>query len=372
VPTSGSTGDSALVRVTDSNLLANTADIVASQELNQGDKALLCLPLNYCFGASVLHTHLWVGGSVVIDDRMMFPEKILDSIEGERCTTFAGVPTSFLFLQARSSILQREFPSLRLWLQAGGHLAADVVHAFRKAHRNVAFTVMYGQTEATSRIAAFIVDGEYPYGCVGHPMASLDLEIRDSDGTTGASCTEGEVWIRGASVCEGYFGDSERGAAKHINGWLNTGDIGYIHEDGRLCITGRADGFIKIRGRRVSCLEIEEMVWRAFAVRSCACPIPDPSSGEVIGLLLEQQDQYAFERGGSSNAPVAGQVGAGHDDGVARTSEADWAGRVRSALPQRWDLGPVICGELPLTSSGKINRKACFMVLSKAGGNRCR
>lgn len=113
------------------------------------------------------------------------------------------------------------------------------------------------------------------------------------------------------------------------------------------------------------------MVWQAFAVRSCACAIPDPSSGEVIGLLLERQDQCAFKPGGSSNALVAEEVDAGHD-GVACASEADWMERVRGALPQHWDLGPVICGELPLTSSGKINRKACFMVLAKAGGNRCR
>lgn len=371
VPTSGSTGKPSLVRVTDANLFANTADIVASQALSRQDKSLLCLPLNYCFGASVLHSHLWVGGSVVVDDRMMFPEKVLGSIEVERCTTFAGVPTSFLFLQTRSSVLQRKFPSLRLWLQAGGYLASSVVNVFREAHRNAAFAVMYGQTEATARIASFIVDGEYPYGCVGYPMASLKVEIRAEDGTINAPGIEGDVWICGASVCAGYYGDPEREASKYVDGWLNTGDIGYLLEDGRLCITGRSDGFIKIRGRRVSSQEIEEMVWQAFAVRSCACAIPDPSSGEVIGLLLERQDQCAFKPGGSSNALVAEEVDAGHD-GVACASEADWMERVRGALPQHWDLGPVICGELPLTSSGKINRKACFMVLAKAGGNRCR
>jgi long-chain acyl-CoA synthetase len=371
VPTSGSTGKPSLVRVTDVNLFANTIDIVFSQALTRYDKSLLCLPLNYCFGASVLHSHLWVGGSVVVDDRMMFPEKILDVIESEQCTTFAGVPTSFLFLQTRSSVLQRKFPSLRLWLQAGGYLAASVVNAFRATHPNADFVVMYGQTEATARVASFIVDGEYPRGCVGYPMSSLKVEIRAEDGTVNSPGTEGDVWIRGASVCAGYFADPDREASKYVDGWLNTGDIGYLLEDGRLCITGRSDGFIKIRGRRVGSLEIEELIWRAFAVRSCACAIPDPSSGETIGLLLEWQGHVASPAGDSSKASMSERMSAGHD-GVACANEVDWAERVRSALPPHWDLGPVICGELPLTSNGKINRKACFMVLARGRDNRCR
>ncbi|HNQ56242.1 MAG: acyl--CoA ligase [Zoogloeaceae bacterium] len=369
VPTSGSTGKPSLVRVSDANLFANTADIVASQALTGRDKSLLCLPLNYCFGASVLHSHLWVGGSVVVDDRMIFPEKVLDALELEQCTTFAGVPTSFLFLQARSSVLKRNFPSLRLWLQAGGYLAASVVNAFREAHPKTAFAVMYGQTEATARIAAFIVDGEYPRGCVGYPMTSLQVEIRTEDGTVNGPGKEGDVWIRGASVCAGYYGDSEREADKFVDGWLNTGDIGHLLEDGRLCITGRADGFIKVRGRRIGSHEIEDLIWRELGVHSCACAIPDSSSGEVIGLLLESHDRSgARHPSGNSGHALAGP---GHD-GAEGVIEADWAERVRRALPQHWDLGPVMCGELPLTSSGKINRRACFMLLAKEGEATCR
>ena len=367
MPTSGSTGKPSLVSVTDANLFANTTDIVDSQSLTADDKALLCLPLNYCFGASVLHSHLWVGGSVVVDERTMFPEKVLNVIESERCTTFAGVPTSFLFLQSRSSVLQRQFSNLRLWLQAGGYLSESVVHSFRKAHPNASFIVMYGQTEATARIASFVVGGDYPHGCVGYPMSSLELEIRGENGAVIGPEKEGDIWIRGASVCAGYYGGSKREANKFIDGWLNTGDIGYKLKDGRLCITGRSDGFIKIRGRRVSSVEIEEIIWRAFALRSCACAIPDPASGEVIGLLLEQHDSLSVDSRCSS-LPAAVDTG---NVGVASMSEPEFARRVRSALPQHWDLGPVVSGELPLTSSGKINRNACLMTLKKAGGNRC-
>lgn len=370
IPTSGSTGKPSLVRVTDLNLFSNTSDIITSQGLLSQDKALLCLPLNYCFGASVLHSHLWVGGSVVVDDRLMFPEKVLNVIESEGCTTFAGVPTSFLFLHSYSTVLTRNFSKLRLWLQAGGYLAASVVHAFRTAHPETAFVVMYGQTEATARITSFTVDGDYPRGCVGYPMASLQVEIRAENGEASKPGCEGDVWIRGASVCAGYFSDPEREAEKFVNGWLNTGDVGYLLEDGRLCITGRSDGFIKIRGRRVSSLEIEDIVWKAFSVRSCACAVPHQASGEVIGLYLE-----CFPRG--INTGQNQRSGAGHrcsEAGLADAKglvDAEWAERIRRALPQHWDLGPVMCGELPFTSSGKINRRACSCLLTKAGEGLC-
>lgn len=343
--TSGSTGKPAMVRVADANLMANTQDIVVSQGLGAQDRALLCLPLSYCFGASVLHSHLWAGASVVVDDRLMFPEKVLDTLEKEGCSTFAGVPTSFLFLSSHSTVLRRRFDGMRRWLQAGGYLAADTVHAFREAHPAADFMIMYGQTEATSRIATFKVDGAYPRGCVGFPMPSLQIQIRAESGAPVEPGHEGVIWVRGASVCAGYYGDSEREAGKFEDGWLNTGDLGYALGDGRFCITGRSGGFIKIRGRRVSALEVEDVVWRALAMRSCACAIADQISGEVIGLYIER------------------------NDGNRGSTDAELAEQVRGVFPQHWDLGPIVFGELPLTSSGKVNRhQSCSLLKKRLGG----
>jgi Acyl-CoA synthetases (AMP-forming)/AMP-acid ligases II len=280
------------------------------------------------------------------------------------------VPTSFLFLQRHSSVLKRNFTSLRLWLQAGGHLSSSVVNAFREAHPQADFAVMYGQTEATSRIATFIVDGEYPRGCVGYPMESLQVEIRSEDGSIKGSGQAGHIWVRGASVCAGYFGDPEREVNKFVGGWLNTGDIGYLLEDGRLCITGRADGFIKIRGRRIEALEVEDLIWHEFGLRSCACAIPDSSSGEAIGLLLESNDHRDMGQSPGPSGHV--QVTPSYDAKEGENEDAYWAKRVRNVLPSHWDLGQVISGKLPLTSSGKINRRACSELLVKASEAACR
>lgn len=349
-PTSGSTGRPAIVKITDQNLTTNTRDIIASQGLGSQDRALLCLPLNYCFGASVLHTHLWAGGSVVVDDRLMFAEKILDALNQYGCTSFAGVPTSYTFLQQHSRVLGRSFQTLRRWLQAGGYLAASVVHAFREAHPDAAFMVMYGQTEATSRIAAFTVDGDYPQGCVGYPLASLRVEIRRAD--TGLPCEvsrEGAVWVRGESVSAGYLYDGQRQEQRFVGGWLDTGDVGYLLGDGRLCITGRAAGFIKIRGRRVGSQEIEELIWERFSVQSCACPVSDEALGEIIGLYLNIETTDVRETG---------------------DLRAHWVGQLQSIVPKHWDLGPVLCGPLPLTSNGKVDRRQCQHLLNSQWGGQ--
>ncbi|WP_052452274.1 class I adenylate-forming enzyme family protein [Noviherbaspirillum autotrophicum] len=362
IPTSGSTGRPSLVQVSDLNLFTNTLDIISSQGLTCRDKALLCLPLSYCFGASVLHTHLWAGGSVVVDDRLMFPDKVLNVMESEGCTTFAGVPTTFLHLQNHSSVLRRRFPSLRLWLQAGGHLAAPVVNAFRAAHSEAGFMVMYGQTEATARIASFLVDSEYPAGCVGYPLPSLEVQIRTDSGDVCGAGIQGAIWIRGHSVCMGYLNDPIREAERFVSGWLNTGDIGRLLPDGRLSITGRSDGFIKVRGRRVSSQEVEDLVWKLFAARSCACPVSDPASGEVIGLILEPPPGDA----GMAANELSTDAKAEYRNSKPEVSP-ELRQRLRAALPPHWDLGPVVVAVLPITVNGKVDRMECRTRLLQVG-----
>src|SRR5208337_4015505 len=121
--TSGSTGVPRFVRVTHGNLIANTEAIIRSQHLGNDERAMQILPVNYCFGASVLHTHLYQGGGVVFDRRFMFPDKVLQSMAQLDCTTFAGVPTAYNVLLRRSNLRQMALPRLRRFLQAGGSLA---------------------------------------------------------------------------------------------------------------------------------------------------------------------------------------------------------------------------------------------------------
>ena len=129
--TSGSTGVPRFVMVSHGNLIANTEAIIRSQRLASDERAMLILPVSYCFGASVMHTHLYQGGGVVFDRRFMFPDKVLQAIAQFGCTTFAGVPTVYNVLLRRSNIRQIAMPSLRRFLQAGGALARERIREMR-------------------------------------------------------------------------------------------------------------------------------------------------------------------------------------------------------------------------------------------------
>jgi len=151
--TSGSTGVPRFVMVSHRNLIANTEAIVRSQRLAGDETAMLILPPSYCFGASVLQSHLYQGGSVVLDRRLMFPDKVLGATAQFGCTTFAGVPTVYNMLLRRSNLRQITLPRLRRFLQAGGGLASQKISEMRASFPTADFYAMYGQTEASARIS---------------------------------------------------------------------------------------------------------------------------------------------------------------------------------------------------------------------------
>jgi acyl-CoA synthetase (AMP-forming)/AMP-acid ligase II len=330
MPTSGSTGVPRLVRVTHGNLVANTEAIIRSQHVGTDERAMLILPLNYCFGASVIHTHLYQGGGVVFDSRFMFPDKVLRAINTYSCTTFAGVPTVYNILAGRSSIRSIPMPSLRRFLQAGGPLVPQTIQMMRDIVPTANFFVMYGQTEATARISCLPADrlGE-KIGSVGLLLDNLVLRIVDEEGQALPDGQTGEFWVKGPSICDGYFEDPEETARKFLDGWLKTGDIGARDQDGFLWIKGRKGDFMKIRGVRVSFAEVEAKVGSTPGVYECAAAsVPHPETGEALALFI-----------------------------VPENGVSDLAERVRRTIPAQWTCSAVnLVTELPKTSNGKIAR----------------
>jgi len=330
MPTSGSTGAPRLVRVTHANLTANTEAIIRSQYLGADELAMLILPLSYCFGASVIHTHLFQGGGVVFDSRFMFPDKVLRAIHTHACTTFAGVPTVYNILVRRSSIRSIPLPSLRRFLQAGGALSPECIQSMRTIVPTAQFFVMYGQTEATARISCLPLDrcGEKA-GSVGPLLDNIVLRIVDENGYELPNGETGEIWVKGPSICDGYFEDAEETERKFCNGWLKTGDLGLLDQDGYLWIKGRKSEFVKIRGIRVAFAEVEARVAATPGVYECAATwVPHPEAGEALALFI-----------------------------VPENGANDVLERVRLAIPPQWTCSAVnLVPELPRNPNGKIAR----------------
>jgi acyl-coenzyme A synthetase/AMP-(fatty) acid ligase len=328
--TSGSTGVPRFVMVTHGNLLANTEAIVRSMALANDERAMLILPVSYCFGASLVHTHLIQGGSIVFDRRFMFPDKVLQAVDQFACTTFAGVPTVYNVLLRRSHIRQMRLTGLRRFLQAGGSLPRERVSEMREMFPHAKFFVMYGQTEATARISC-MDPNRWPEkeGSVGQPLDNLTISIVDDEENLLAPGQIGQLTVSGPSVCSGYFNDPEESRRVFSNGTLRTGDLARQDDEGFLWIEGRTGAFLKIRGSRVSFAEVEARVAEISGVYECgACAVEHPEAGEALVLLIVP------------------------DHGTTLTAD-----EIHHRLPAHWTLDSIrLVSELPKTSSGKIAR----------------
>jgi len=336
MPTSGSTGVPRLVMVSHGNLRANTEAIIRSQCLESDEKAMLVMPVSYCFGASVMHSHLYQGGGVVYDSRFMFPDKVLHAINSYGCTTFAGVPAVYDILLRRSNFRSIRLSGLRRFLQAGGALATESIRQIRSIVSTADFFVMYGQTEATARISSLPPDRQdEKFGSVGLPLDNLVIRIVDNEGRELAEGQTGEIQVRGPSVCSGYFDDPEATEDRFADGWLRTGDFACLDDEGYVWIKGRTSEFVKIRGVRISFGEVETKVAAVPGVYECAATVTrHPEAGEALALFIVAEDG-------------AGIV----------------AERVRRALPPQWTCVSVrVIRELPKTENGKIARSQLRMM----------
>jgi long-chain acyl-CoA synthetase len=286
--TSGTTSQPKAVRVTHDNIQANTDSIVTFLELRSDDRALVILPFFYCYGASLLHTHLRCGARVVLCNSFVFPEAAVELLEREECTVLAGVPSSFQLLLRTSTFARRALPSLRLIQQAGGKLPPVLIEELLAAKPAVKLFIMYGQTEATARLS-YLPPDELPekLGSVGKGIPGVELRVLNKNGEPVAPGEQGEIYAAGANISPGYYQDPEGSAAKFTQHGLRTGDLATVDDDGYIFIVDRRDDFIKSWGHRFSSQEVEAAALRIEQLVSAAViGVPDDEAGEAVTLFV--------------------------------------------------------------------------------------
>ena len=286
--TSGTTGAPKGVTLSHRNLLVNAEAVVRYLQLGPDDSVLSILAFYYAYGSSVLHTHLLSGARVVLAQNLLFPHLLMKTAAQHRVTGLSGVPSTFALLLERVKLADYDLSSLRYITQAGGAMPQALAARLRSALPAPALYVMYGQTEATSRLTWLPPErlDDKP-GSVGIPVDGMRLCVLREDGSDAAPGESGEVCASGPGVMLGYWNDPDATARAVRGGWLHTGDIGRLDEEGFLYLDGRRSDMIKTGAHRVHPRDIEEAIAELDGVvEAAAIGVDDPLLGQAVRVFV--------------------------------------------------------------------------------------
>ncbi|MGM9472530.1 AMP-binding protein [Pseudarthrobacter sp. YS3] len=255
--TSGSTGSPKLVRLSHANLQANAESIAEYLALGPDDRAVTTLPMSYCYGLSVINSHLLRGAGLVLTELSVVDPCFWELFRNRGATSFAAVPYTFELLE-RVGFAGLELPGLRYVTQAGGRLAPEMVRRYAGLGREKGWdlVVMYGQTEATARMA-YLPPGlaaTVP-GAIGIPIPGGDFRIDPV-----AGLEHGELVYTGPNIMLGYAESAEDLRSGRTIEELRTGDLARQHPTGVYEVVGRRSRFVKIVGLRVDLGQVEKIL----------------------------------------------------------------------------------------------------------------
>jgi acyl-CoA synthetase (AMP-forming)/AMP-acid ligase II/peptidoglycan/LPS O-acetylase OafA/YrhL len=265
--TSGSMGSPKLVRLSADNLQSNASSIASYLRLTADDRAISSLPLAYCYGLSVAHSHLAAGASIVLTDLSVIDPQFWELAEDRAVTSFAAVPHTFALLD-RTDEPWFALPTLRYVTQAGGRLAPSEVQRIGRLGRRYGWDlyVMYGQTEATARMAYLEPrEAEQHPHSIGRPIPGGTLRI-DEPAANGV----GELVYGGPNVMMGYASQPADLAEPGTLPELRTGDLARRDVEGRFSIVGRVSRFAKLLGHRIDLDQLQAKLCRYDSELVCA------------------------------------------------------------------------------------------------------
>ncbi len=333
--TSGSEKDPKAVQLTHKNILSNIKSFSKVFQLSENDRMLATLPYFHVFGLTVnLWAPLYHGMTIITYANPLDYKRVCEIIRQEQPTMVVGTP-SFLWGYLRKS-QEGDFKSVRLAVSGADKCPEALREAFLKKH-GITLYEGYGTTETSPVISVNTPEHNKP-GSVGKVIPEVEVRIVNYE--TGQECAPGEVGrilVKGDLIMKGYLHDFEETSMRIRHGWYDTGDMGYIDEDGFLWHAGRLKRFVKIGGEMVSLVRVEDVLEKLLPERvsCCVVEVPDAMKGaRIVAAVTEKINEKEILKKMAAELP-------------------------NIALPKQF----VVIEDLPKMGSGKIDfRKVTEMV----------
>ena len=296
--TSGTTGHPKGAMLSHRNLVANSTSCTTVLKINRNDKILLFLPMFHTFTELVcMILPIQFGVPIVLVDRIDRVE-IRAAIKRYRPTIMIGVPSVYnALLGAKLNPITRWLNPVRLYISGGAPLPVEILHNFESKFRRP-LVEGYGLSEASPVVSVNPIDGLHKAGSVGLPVDDVEVKIVDEDGKEAPRGYDGEILVRGPNVMMGYYNQPEETAATMRDGWLYTGDIAHIDDDGYIFIVERKKDMLIYRGCNIYPREVEEILYKHPAIADAAVVgVPDAARGEMPkAFVVLKEGQHATEK----------------------------------------------------------------------------
>lgn len=276
--TSGTTGKPKGVMLSAANVRATAKLYGEALELNSEDRMQIVAPLFHCAASHVFSIPvIYAGGTVVIEEGFS-PEQTMETLEQEKITVFFGVPAMYSILLNSSKMETLDLPNLRLFTYGASPMPFELIRKIKAMFPEVKVQNIYGQTENSP--AATTLKDHYALekvGSVGEPVPGTQVQVVDEQGKSLPPGQVGEIVIKGPQLMKGYLKNEEATKQAIKNGWLYSGDLGRMDEDGLLYIVDRKKDMINRGGENVFPVEVEEVLYE----------IPEVLEAAVIGIPHE-------------------------------------------------------------------------------------
>ncbi|MCH5195612.1 MAG: AMP-binding protein [Oscillospiraceae bacterium] len=295
--TTGTTGDPKGAMLSYSAILAGTINTRDGTDRHSGNIELLPLPLNHSFGLRVMRTLLYIGATVILQNGFMFAKELITNLEEYGCTGISAVSASVERLyQNLGDRFAEVFVQFKYMEISAGSLSVGMKQKLLSVVPTMHLYNVWGSSETGGAIFLDVTAHPEHIASLGKPANGVEVTMVDSEGNRAAAHTPetaGRMIMKGDMQMQGYYKQPDITAETIVDGYLYTGDLAYITEDGFVYMLGRADDIINVGGEKVSPIEVENAASLYEGIRDCACvggADPEGIMGQVPVLFVVPED----------------------------------------------------------------------------------